>query len=94
MFIITKDKICNGEFNNYMEINTSKTGTERTALIAKITPRCIYKFRLLDDDGEVYCYGLSNDHGSEKAFNPLDWAMAEFGCTEIQYLENGIWETL
>lgn len=53
-----------------------------------------HKFRLLDDDGEVYFEGWSNDNNSERAFEPLDWAMADSGCTEIQYFNDGKWETL
>jgi len=52
-------------------------------------------FRLLDDDGEVYYLGVSNDSESENAFAPLDdYGMPNAGCTEIQYLRNGKWETL
>ena len=42
----------------------------------------IHKFRLLDDDGTVYAYGLSAD---EESFGPLDYYGPEYGCTEIQY---------
>lgn len=41
-----------------------------------------HKFRLLDDDGEIYFYGFSDNNSS---FRPLDWAMPQWGCTEIQY---------
>ena len=51
-----------------------------------------YKFRLLDDDGEVYYYGVSSNSSS---FAPLDdFGMPNDGCTEIQYKKNGVWETL
>lgn len=54
-----------------------------------------FKFRMLDDDGEVYYLGQSNDADSEAAFAPLDdYGMPNAGCTEIQYLRNGRWETL
>lgn len=55
-----------------------------------------YKFRLLDDDGIIYAYGYSDDKDSEKAFEPLDRYMPDYGCTEIQYKnpDTGIWETL
>ena len=35
-----------------------------------------------------------NDNSSERVFAPLDWAMSDSGCTEIQCLNNGSWETL
>jgi hypothetical protein len=53
-----------------------------------------FKFRLLDDDGIVYFEGYSNDNESLMAFDPLDWALADSGCTSIEYLNNGTWETL
>ena len=45
------------------------------------------QFRLLDDDGILYYSGVCLHGGSEDAvFAPLDWGMANAGCTEIQYL--------
>ena len=50
-----------------------------------------YEFRLVDDDGEVYCYGRTNDKSS---FAPLnDWRNI-YGATSIEYLNNGVWEKL
>jgi hypothetical protein len=52
-------------------------------------------FRLLDDDGEPYYLGASNDSDSEEAFAPLDdYGTPNAGCTEIQYLRNNEWKTL
>lgn len=45
-----------------------------------------YKFRLLDDDKNVYFEGLATKNDS---FDPLDFLGSEFGCTDLQYLENG-----
>lgn len=53
-----------------------------------------HKFRVLDDDGNIYAYGYSSDKDSEGAFVPLDLAMGWWGCTEIQYKEESGWETL
>lgn len=41
-----------------------------------------HKFRLLDDDGGIYIYGVSDD---DSDFEPLDYFMPMYGCTEIQY---------
>jgi hypothetical protein len=51
------------------------------------------KFRLLDDDGVVYAYGMAKD---DIDFEPLDYYMYAYGCTEIQYKnpKTGIYETL
>lgn len=51
------------------------------------------RFRLLDDDGTIYAYGLSKNDSS---FAPLDAYMNDYGCTEIQYKNKttGEYETL
>ena len=59
----------------------------------------IYEFRLSDDDGEVYYVGRCGDLDDayeEQAFAPLDWAMADSGCTTMEYRKVGTsnWETL
>jgi len=56
-------------------------------------------FRLLDDDGCVYFAGCleRSDFESadgETAFEPLDGFGAAYGCTELQYKQNGYWKTL
>ena len=53
-------------------------------------------FRLLDDDGNVYFRGYMLDlfEDADKAFAPLDDVGAAYGCTEMQYRENGQWKTL
>ncbi len=55
--------------------------------------------RLLDDDGELVYEARATrerilDSPESRAFELLDWAMADAGCTELQYLENGEWKTL
>ena len=50
---------------------------------------------MFDDDGELYFEGRSNDCDSERAFAPLDdFGMPDSGCTDIQYIHNGKWESL
>lgn len=53
-----------------------------------------FKFRLKDDDGIIYCYGYSKTNDDDKAFEPLDWAQPNYGCTTIEYYDNGVWEVL
>jgi hypothetical protein len=54
-----------------------------------------YKFRLKDDDNEIYAYGYSKTDDDEAAFEPLDWAEGNYGCTMIEYKnKNGEWEML
>lgn len=51
-----------------------------------------YTFRLLDDDGCIYGYGVSINED----FEPLDNYRDIYGCTEIQYKnkETGKYKTL
>lgn len=54
-----------------------------------------YRFRLYDDDGNLNFEGIASECGTEAAFEPLDWAMADVGSTRIDYLQpNGKWEAL
>ncbi|HID40635.1 MAG TPA: hypothetical protein EYP33_00575 [Pyrodictium sp.] len=86
-WIITKDNIDDGEALKHWN------GKEATREEAEIN--CVYKFRMLDDDNNIYYYGRSSDKDSEDAFSPLDdFGRPNAGCTEIQYYENGKWETL
>lgn len=41
-----------------------------------------HKFRLLDDDGEIYFYGLSD---SDSSFAPVDSFGEAWGAIHIQY---------
>jgi hypothetical protein len=53
------------------------------------------RFRILDDDGIVYYEGRNNTSDDDNAFGPLDdFGAPNAGCTSIQYLVNGRWETL
>ena len=84
---IDKDKIDDGkavgQWNSYnpMDFETCKK-------------LCKERFRMSDDDGEVYYYGWSNDSSSS---DPLDdFGMPNAGCTTIEYLDHEIqeWDTL
>ena len=48
----------------------------------------VHKFKIYDDDGELYYEGRSSNQSDEIAFAPLDWAMANDGCTDIKYQDN------
>lgn len=51
-----------------------------------ITSNFRFIFRLVDGDRNVYFEGRSCRNDS---FDPLDFFGSEFGCTDLQYLENG-----
>lgn len=72
-FKITKDNITN--MNNEEEKAWNKKGEEYDYKGGQ------YRFRLLDDDREIYFYGLSD----RENFRPLDWAMNGWGCVIIEY---------
>ena len=67
----------------------------------KLDTENIVRFRLLDDDGIIYAYGIMDkdrlDHDENvDGFEPLDKYMYAYGCTEIQYKDpiTGVYETL
>ena len=52
----------------------------------EISNKFRFKFRLLDGDRNVYFEGFATANDS---FDPLDFLGIEYGCTDIQYFENG-----
>lgn len=48
-----------------------------------------HRWRLKDDDGEIYYYFLSdidpNEGTEDEVFAPLDWARNYAGCTTLEY---------
>jgi hypothetical protein len=92
MWKITKDNVDNGLSVGRTSSDFNETKWNEQKKNGEVT-----KFRLLDDDGEIYFYGEYDGlNGSEtKAFAPLDQWGAAFGCTELQFRnEEGEYETL
>jgi len=75
---ITKDIIENG----------FHTGVKNMPTDEEVKPAI--KFKLLDDDNITYFKGLMSDYN----FAPLDNFGIHYGCTTLQYFENGEWKTL
>lgn len=51
------------------------------------------EFRMLDDDENIYYYGRI--FGDYDGFEPLDdFGMPHSGCVDIQYKEDGKWNSL
>lgn len=72
--------------------------TVTTGLRAADVPDPV-RFRVLDDDGEVYYGGAIArswlDGDEERAFAPLTFAAADAGAIDLQYRNaEGEWETL
>lgn len=77
-------------------VGVSNTGRLKLADIEAYKQDCYTRFRLLDDDGNVYYEGWCQDlkyQSSDTAFEPMD-AFENEGVTEMQYVENGKWVTL
>ena len=55
----------------------------------KMNAQLLVEFRVLDDDGVVYYSGKMTKERIEdsetRAFDVLDWAENDAGCTELQY---------
>ncbi len=83
-WIITKDIIDEGSQEGHWWSYKEMTKEQAEKI-------CRYRFRLLDDDDEVYFEGLSSDSSS---FAALDLFGGSYGCTSIEYLETGKWEPL
>lgn len=54
-----------------------------------------HRFRMLDDDGNVYYEGRNDTQDDDNAFGPLeDFGTPNAGCTDIQYRVRGKWQSL
>jgi len=85
MWTITQDIIDDGKKSGTCSCNFEKS---KSALLN-------HRFRLLDDDGEVYYEGVSDDCASQRAFDPLDdFGSGYAGCTEIHYFSDDKWNPL
>ena len=100
-WIITKDKIADADAKEGTNSNAKGLTGPRIATdndIKRLKAGEGVRFRMLDDDGEIYYYGrwLEEDdctgeyedgfYGAEPEFSPLDnFGRPNAGCTEIQY---------
>lgn len=57
----------------------------------EISNKFKFKFRLLDGDKKIYFEGWATQNDS---FEPLDFFGSEFGCTDLQFFENGKFRSL
>lgn len=63
-------------------------------VLVKPLPKQTLKFRIKDDDGEVYFEGVMRQTDTEDLFYPLDRLGSGYGCTSIEILEKGRWEAV
>jgi hypothetical protein len=99
MWIITRD-ICGEDNGGTPELKEmDRVGVHsRDYDAVKFAQNDTLQIRLLDDDGELVYEARATreriEDSEERAFELLDWAMADAGCTELQYFDNGEWQTL
>jgi hypothetical protein len=91
MWIITRD-VFGGEMER-TGVHSRDYDAERFAKTDTLA------IRLLNDDGGLEYEALATrerilESPEEPAFELLDWAMADAGCTELQYFDGGEWKTL
>lgn len=74
----------------------TETAEETEARFKRLKAKCNKRFRVLDDDGEIYFWGCATTNDDERAFQPLDEVGADYGCTVIEYYnaETKEWEEL
>ena len=92
MWIVTSDWL-DDEETSRIGVHSRDYDAEKFATLSKI------QVRLLDADGEVYYRATASrerilESDGERAFELLDWAEADAGCTELQYFDGGAWHTL
>lgn len=98
-WVIDRDYINVGSDAQHSRVGIGETATSfhRGVAVAEVSNPV--RFRVLDDDGEVYYGGAISrawiDGEEELAFSPLAWAMGDAGATELQYhYGDGAWRTL
>lgn len=103
-WIITKDKIADTEYPEGSNSNAKGVTGPRIATendLKRLKAGEGKRFRMLDDDGEIYYYGRwledsectekyeSGIWGQDSEFSPLEnFGAPNAGCTELQY-DNG-----
>ena len=95
MFVITQNYIDRGYEVHYDQYTDKYAEFMKKDCVDDDVPDNadnLHEFILLDDDNMVYYRGFSDDSSS---FEPLDWGMANAGCTAIMYKNNKTdWEYL
>jgi len=96
-WIITKDHISDahepneeGTMSPAFPISPSRSG-RLDHQQEEIERLCPIKFRMYDDDGNLYYEGRMSGYD----FDPLDdFGMPNAGCTYLKYLKGGVWHHL
>jgi hypothetical protein len=100
MWIITKDILSEADGCSLELREMNRVGVHsRDYTPERFAKADTLDIRLLDDDGELVYEARATrkrilDSPEDRAFEVLDWAMADAGCTELQYFDGGEWQTL
>ena len=105
LWIITEDKITAGTADCPSRVGKVSTHNarrctewrnaseeQRDVLRAAWAAECETEFHLFDDDGEHYYSGVClklDEQDEESAFEPLNWAMNDAGCTRMDTRKKG-----
>lgn len=99
-WVITKDHVWKeGDDKKNIPIKSREgcigvvNGTKEEVIALTNDPETRQHFKIYDDDGNLNFEGFAT---LETEFQPLNWAMADVGATEIRYRnkETGKYETL
>lgn len=95
MFKITEFCLENKPMADYYSSDAEKGTPEFEKLIEKFEAGPQYKFRLRNEEEEVYFIGYSDDCTKKSGYDPLDMFGEYYGCFDIQYQnEKGEYERL
>ncbi len=86
MFKITEFCVENKPLEEYFAPDVKKDSEEFEQLIKKFEAGQQFKFRMRNEDEEVYFIGYSDDCTKKSGFDPLDLYGEFYGCFDIQYL--------
>ena len=95
MFVITKDHLAEDESESCVGHRPTNFNGKKHADPA-LDDEDAERFKMYDDDGNLYFEGMLSANPDLDGFEPLDEFGITFGCTEIRYLNKatGKWETL
>jgi hypothetical protein len=87
-FIVTEDLLNVGEeYRDYNRVGTASRGWGD-----EVDEVATLRFRLRDDDGEVYYTGwLVDDDEAMSQDAALTYGANDAGCTRIEVLRDGVW---
>jgi len=91
-FVITRDFFAESDPTGQTKSSAGVVGPNGTVMSKDAIKAVGIRFRMYDDDKQL-CY--EGKHVGSDQFEPLDcFGAPNLGCTEIRYLEKGVWKPL